>query len=206
MGFKQKEGGRYFTIYNGKFTVKADENTPGAVSRMNKEDKLVWEVYHDSFEGKLIKIGTKESPYGRSWIFVFTDGEGAVYNLNLPYGNSFAVALLKMLPNVNLGEKMELTPVSKEVDGKKQNSLFVKQNGVNVKHFYTKDNPNGLPDLEQIVVKGQKVWDDTRRLEFLQAMVERDILPKLEGATTHPADDLSVSESNLEDVEDDQPF
>ena len=36
-----------------------------------------------------------------------------------------------------------------------------------------------MPDMEQIVIKGAKVWDDTKRLAFLQDMVDTQILPKL---------------------------
>lgn len=209
MGFQNKTRGTYFTILDGKFSVKVDEGTEGAVTRENKEGNIVHEVYHDSFEGFLTKIDTKDGNYGKSWIFTFCDDLGEFYNLQLNYSNSFAVAFLKMLPNIDLSKKMELTPSSKMVDGKKVNSLFVKQGGVNIKHAYTRENPNGMPDLEQKIVKGQKVWDDTDRLIFLENMVRETILPRLNQNitpdTTAPTPETDTLNTEPEEDED-QPF
>lgn len=179
MAFGNREQGKYFNILDGRFSIRVPEGTPGAKTRVNKEGNTVHEMYHDSFTGKLVGISTKESnQYGKSWIFSFQDG-GEIYNLQLSYSNSSATAFLKMLPNIDLNKEMKLQPAVKEVDGKKKTSLFVSQEGQSIKHAYTKDIPNGLPPMEQVTVKGQLVWDDTKRIEFLHAMVMRDIVPKL---------------------------
>lgn len=181
MGFANREGGKYFNIMDGKFTIRVQEGTPGAVARVNKKGVTVHEVHHDSFEAKLVDIRTKDSPYGKNWEFDFQDG-GEIYTLQLSFSNSYATAFLKILPNIDLTKPMKLQPsAKKDADGKTKSSLFVSQDGVTLKHAYTKDNPNGLPNMEQIMVKGVPTWDDTKRLEFLQAMVEKDIKPKLPG-------------------------
>ena len=59
--------------------------------------------------------------------------------------------------------------------------MFLNQNGTAVKWAYTKDNPNGCPSLKQIKVKGQSTWDDSDMMEFLEAMVNNDIIPQLNG-------------------------
>lgn len=179
MGLENREGGNYITIFNGKFCQRVPEGTAGAEMRTNKLGKTVWEKFYTSFTGKLIDIRTQDGTYGKSWVFDFID-EGEVYHLQLSYSNSFATAFLKMLPNIDLSKEMKVSPSVKEVDGKSKSSLFVNQDGVAIKHAYTKDNPNGMPDMEQITIKGQLVWDDTKRLEFLQNMVNTEILPKLE--------------------------
>ncbi len=57
--------------------------------------------------------------------------------------------------------------------------------------------------MKQITVKGELVWDDTEGLEFLEAMVNRDILPKLSKETGAkvgaPAPEGTVSESDIND-------
>jgi hypothetical protein len=179
MGFADREGGRYFTILNGKFCVRVSPETPNAVARVNKLGKTVHEIYHDSFEGKLVNIRTRDSAdYGKNWEFDFKD-KGAIWTLQLSYSNSYATNILKILPNVDLTQEIKMQPSQKVEDGKTKSSLFISQNGVTLRHAYTKEAPNGLPDMEKLIVKGQEVWDDTKRLVFLQAMVERDILPKL---------------------------
>lgn len=181
MGFQDREQGQYFTILQGKFCIRVDESTPNAKTRVNKEGRTVHEVFHDSFTGKLVGIKVQDSPFGKNWIFSFKDKE-SVFNLQLSYSNSYATSILKMLPNIDLSKEMKIQPALKEVDGKNKSSLFISQDGVTVKHFYTKDNPNGLPPMEQIVVKGQPVWDDTKRIEFLHKMVEGTIIPKLKNS------------------------
>jgi hypothetical protein len=199
MALENKEKGQYITIYQGKLSQGVSKGTPGATQRINKNGKEVFEKYYDRFIGKLIGIKTKDGDYGRSWIFSFVDNK-EIYHLQLPYSNSFSVAFLKMLPNINLEEKMEFSPSTKEVDGKKQSSLFIKQNGVNIKHAYTKDHPNGLPEMKKIIVKGQEVWDDTERLKFLEKMLQEKILPKLK---KNP-DILDTQTTNLKQIAEEE--
>lgn len=204
MGFADREGGKYFTILGGKFSIRVSAETPGAVARVNKMGKTVYEVYHESFEGRLIAVRTTESrDYGKNWEFDFQDG-GEKYTLQLSYSNSYATNLLKILPNADLTKEMKIQPSQKMVDGKPKSSLFVSQDGVTLKHAYTKDEPNGLPPMEKIIVKGQETWDDTKRLVFLQAMVERDIIPKLPKNTAPvSATPMAVAETTESDDEDD---
>lgn len=178
MGLENREGGNWITIYNGKFSQKVQENVAGAVQRTNKLGKTVHEKFYDSFTGKLVNIRTQDGSYGRNWIFDFRDN-GEVFHLNLGYSNSFATAFLKMLPNIDVTKEMQVSPSVKEVDGKNRSSLFVKQGDNWIKSAYTKENPNGMPDLKQVKIKGQLAWDDTERMEFLEAMVNEEILPKL---------------------------
>lgn len=179
MALENRPEGKFITILNGKFCQRVPEGTPGAVQRTNKLNKVVWEKFYDSFTAKLVNIKVSDGAYGKSWNFMFKDS-GEIYTLQLSYSNSYATAFLKMLPNIDLTKEMKLSPSQKVEDGKTRSSLFVNQDGKTIKHAYTKDNPNGLPDMEEVVIKGQKQWDDTKRLEFLNNMVNTKILPQLE--------------------------
>lgn len=209
MGLDNREGGKYITILNGKFCVRVPQGTAGAVERVNKLGNTVYEKFYDSFEGKLINIRTQDSPYGKNWVFDFRD-EGEVYHLQLSYSNSYATNILKILPNIDITKEMKVQPAQRIEDGKTKSSLFISQDGTTLKHAYTKDNPNGLPQMEQITIKGQLVWDDTKRLEFLSAMVERDILPKLpkdaQVAPSKADEGLAVEESVASTETDDDDF
>lgn len=200
MGLDNREGGRYITILGGKFSQRVPEGTAGATQRTNKLGKVVFEKYYDSFTGKLINIKTSDgNGYGKNWIFDFKDA-GEVYHLQLSYSNSFATALLKMLPNCDLSKEMKVSPSVKEVDGKNKSSLFINQDGVAVKHAFTKDNPNGMPPMVQVKVKGELVWDDTDRLVFLQNMVDTKILPKLKAINGD--NDESVADAPKESLDE----
>lgn len=195
MAFEDRVGGKYFTILGGKFCIRTSADTPGAVERVNKEGNTVHEIFHDSFNGKLLNIRHRtEGKYGPSLEFDFRDNE-EVYTLQLSASNSYATNILKILPNADLTQEMKLQPDQKIVDGKAKSSIFISQNGKTLKHAYTKENPGGMPPMEQITVKGQLVWDDTKRLAFLIDMMERDILPKLpKDATAPAAQDAPASE------------
>lgn len=178
MGLEQRAEGRYITILGGKLCQRVPEGTEGAITRVNKIGNTVHEKFYDRFTGKLESIKIKDGEYGKTWNFGFRDKED-LYILQLSYSNSFATALLKILPNIDLTQEIKVSPSTKEVDGKNRSLLFVNQNGQALKHAYTMENPNGMPNMEQITVKGELVWDDTKRMIFLQNMVETTIIPKL---------------------------
>jgi len=180
MGLEQRGEGKFITILGGKFCQRVQEGTEGAITRTNKLGKTVHEKFYDSFTGKLVSIKVQDGAYGKTWNFGFKDKD-ELYTLQLSYSNSFATAFLKMLPNVDLTKEMKVSPSVKEVDGKNKSSLFINQDGVALKHAYTRENPNGMPDMEQVTVKGEKVWDDTKRIAFLHDMVMTTIVPKLGG-------------------------
>lgn len=203
MAFENRTGGKYFNIHKGKFAIRVAEGTPGAVARVLEKGenagKTVYEIYHDSFTGKLVGIRKKEGgKYGTSWEFDFQDG-GEIYTLQLSYSNSYATNILKILPNVDLTKEMKVQPSQKIEDGKTKSSLFISQNGVTLKHAFTKENPNGMPDMEQITVSGKLQWDDSKRLAFLEEMVTRDILPKLSGAMPVTATQTAAGEDSEDD-------
>jgi len=219
MSFSDKSSNKFFTILAGKFTVRVPEGTPGATTRVNKIGKTVHEVQHDSFTGILRDIRVTESAegYGKTWNFDLQSPEGeTMYTLQLSYSNSFSTALLKILPNLDLTQPFTMTPSTKEVDGKKQSTMFVNQNDTPVKHAYTKENPNGLPQMEELTVKGVKTWDDTKRLAFLENMVNTELLPKMHKATPQTPTNIETiedfkkamgePEGNFEISEEDVPF
>ncbi len=200
MALENRVEGNFITILGGKFCQRVQAGTPGSKERVNKVGKTVHEKFYDSFTGKLVGIKTQDGEYGKSWIFSFKDG-GEIYNLQLSYSNSFATAFLKMLPNVDLSKEMKVMPSTKVGDdGKNKSSLFINQDGVALKHAYTRENPNGMPDMKQIVVKGVTVWDDTDRLVFLENMVNEKIIPQLEGVPESAAPAQSQADKDFDAV------
>jgi hypothetical protein len=206
MGLDNREAGNFITILNGRFCQRVPEGTKDSVVRTNKLGKIVSEKFYDSFTGHLVNIKTQDGSYGKSWIFSFKDKED-LYHLQLSYSNSFATALLRMLPNVDLTKEMKVQPAVKEIDGKNKSSLFISQDGITLKHAYTKDNPNGLPPMTQVKVKGEMVWDDTDRMTFLYDMVMKDIVPKLEGVSVKGKSfEKDVEEINKSVETESEPF
>lgn len=198
MGLETRTGGNYITILAGKFCQRVQKDTEGAIERVNKIGNTVHEKFYDSFTGNLVDIKVQDGTYGKTWNFVFQDKEEP-YILQLSYSNSFSTALLKILPNVDLTQEMKLSPsVKVDENGKNKSSLFINQGGKALKHAFTRDNPQGMPDMEQVTVKGVLQWDDTKRLAFLQNMVDTQIIPKLPGIVAPASQPVPQGEVSVE--------
>lgn len=197
-------GGKFININSaGKFSMRVPKGTEGAVDRINKENKEVSELFFDFFTGTLKDIQVKEGSYGKQWEFKF-DANGELYTLQLSYSNSFAKNILKMIQNVDVTKPFTMSPKAEMVDGKNKTSLFINQDGTPVKHSYTKENPNGMPPMKQIKVKGQIAWDDTEAIEFLENMAKTVILPQLghvQSEVVVGLDDIKTkAEADAEDI------
>jgi len=209
MGLEKYEGGNWISILNGKFCQRVGQETAGAIQRTpsatNKLTKVVYEKYYDSFVGTLVGIRTKDSPYGLNWVFDFQDKK-EIYHLTTSYSNSYAKALLSMLPNADLSKPMRVSPMVKEVEGKKKSSLFLNQDGKPLKHYFTREHPNGLPPMVEVTVKGQKTWDDTAQLAFYENYVKTEIIPKLPKPTVvTPEPEQSQADKDFADLTGGEP-
>ena len=67
---------------------------------------------------------------------------------------------------------------------------------VKIAPAFTKDKPNGLPEMKQIKVKGKVTWDDSDMCEFLEAKA-KECFAKIAAAP--------INDENSEDLED-APF
>jgi hypothetical protein len=172
----------YLQISNGKLVRSFSSPTQKSVSRTNKVGKEVHEEFYDSLTGYVKGISTKETEYGKFWVINVNDGESD-YTLSTNYSGGYAVSFLKAIPNADLSRVMTITPKIM-VDGDKRNSvMFINQDGKGLKHYWTKDNPGQLPNLEKIKIKGKDTWDDTKRLEYLENFVKDLFNSKVEPAS-----------------------
>jgi len=180
----------FYTITDGRICRTFKAATAKSIERVNKMGKIVHEEFMDGLSGRITEIKTKDHPdYGKFWLITLTDGDWSGV-VQIKYSSGYASAFLKMLPNVDLSKDVTIVP-KMTIDGdKKKASLFIMQEGVPLKHFYTKDNPNGLPQMKKIKVKGKETWDDTEMMEFLEKMVFTEVVPKLNGASSEDSKEI----------------
>ena len=186
MGAVQFSNAIYLSITDGKLSRRVKEPTATSKERTTKENKVVHEEFFQAWKGRITNITTKENDYGKQWLVTIEDEDGEAI-LQMPYSSGYSAAFLKTLPNVNFKEEVVIVPKLTVEGDKKKTTLFINQNGSALKWYYTKDNPQGLPELKQIKVKGKVTWDDSDIMEFLENMVNTKILPKLSGAKATPA-------------------
>lgn len=179
MGAIQESNAIFLTISNGKICRKVMKPTDKSIERINKNGVTVNEEYYKGWKGRITDIQVREhKEFGKFWNITLSDEDGdAILQMN--YSSGYSAAFLKILPNIDLSSDVVITPNLKIEGDKKKTSLFITQHGVPLKHYFTKDNPNGIPQLRKIKVKGKDTWDDTEIMEFLEKMVVTEIRPKL---------------------------
>lgn len=204
MGAVQQSNAIFLTISNGQICRKVQSKTKDSKERVNKNGVTVHEEYYKGWKGRITAIEVREhKEFGKFWNVTLTDDQGDAI-LQMKYSSGYATAFLKMLPNVDLNSDVIITPKLTIEGDKKKTSLFITQHGQPIKWYYTKDNPNGLPELKKIKVKGKEQWDDSDIAEFLENMVNTDIASKLPKGGSSAGGDASA----IEDVEnmEEAPF
>lgn len=171
---KQSSNTIYLSVADGKLVRQHREATSETTQRVTKTGKLVHEERFKDLVAQLIGAETKENDFGKQWCLKFKDGED-MYIVNMPYSSRYAASFLKALPNIDLPKNVKFMPWSmndKQDATKKVTGVTCYQsdgNGwVKIAPAFTKDNPNGLPQMKQVKVKGVVQWDDTDLMEFLE--------------------------------------
>lgn len=179
MGAVLQTNAIYLTISNGQLCRKFNSPTKASKERVNKKGVTVNEEYYKGWKGRITGIAVQEhKEFGKFWNVTITDEQGeAIIQMN--YSSGYSAAFLKTLPNIDLDSDIVFSPNMKIENDKKKATVFITQHGQPVKWYYTKDNPNGLPELQKMKVKGKVTWDDSDIMEFLEKMVFTTIVPKL---------------------------
>jgi len=202
MAAGQSNNGIFYGISKGKISRQVASKTAHSIKRTNKNGKLVHEEFYHYLDGIITAVTTKDHPdYGKFWVVTLKDAEsGQDQILQFNYSSGYANGFLKALPNVDLSAKVKLSPSAKTEDSKTKTTLFINQHGKAIKWAFTKDEPNGLPQLKQVKVKGKITWDDSDCMEFLEKMVKDQIVPQLSATKREP---VTVEE---EEATEDLPF
>lgn len=206
MGAIQESNAIFLTISNGKICRRVPKKTATSQERVNKNGVTVQEEYYKGWKGRITAIAVREHPdFGKFWNVTLTDQDGDAV-LQMQYSSGYSAAFLKTLPNIDLSADVIITPNQKMEGDKKKTTLFITQHGIPLKHFYTRDNPNGLPELKQIKVKGKITWDDSDMMEFLENMVNTEIVPKLpkQGAAASSPEPVEAGDADPD--KEDLPF
>jgi len=182
MGAIKSTSAIYLTIADGKFCRRFQSPNADTIERVNKDGKVVYEEFYKAFEGRITNIQTRENEYGKSWM-VTLDDNGETYIVQMNYSSGYSASFLKALPNVDFSKNVILAPSMKIEGEKKKTTMFINQDGKAIKWAYTRENPNGLPELVKIKVKGKETWDDSEQMEFLENMVKTVVLPQLSDET-----------------------
>ena len=146
----------YLNISNGKLVYKENGS---------EEKKTA-----DSVFGVIKKVEFCDDEYqGQSFNkvkMVISDGGEFDYMLQMRTDSGYFRGFCNSLRSGNPLESVKISPSVKEVNGKKQITCFVQQDGKWLKHFFNKDNNGDLPTLEKVNFKGKDIYDGTAQVNY----------------------------------------
>jgi hypothetical protein len=168
-------GKKFLSIADGKLVQTFKEPTEGAKERLNKNSRMVYEIQHDYVIGEILSIAKKENDYGIFLLIDIKDGAD-IYQISTQFSGRYSSSFLKALPNIDLMNPVRLLPwsmIDKNDPSRKITGITLYQNDgngwVKVLPYYTKESPNGLPEMVKVKIKGKESWDDTDMMDFLFA-------------------------------------
>jgi hypothetical protein len=211
MGLENNGNKIYLSVADGKIVQRVKEDGQDVTKRTTDDGKIIFEKKHNALSGMLTGISVSEKEFNgkpiKQWNFDIEDG-GQVYQLQIKYSSGYSTSLLKALanPEVDFSKPIRIAPWAKTINDKKKTSIYLSQGGEDIKWYFTKDEPNGLPEMKQIKVKGEMVWDDYDMMQFFEAFVKKEIVPKLsKGKSAAVAEPAGYGPNNTPE-EDDLPF
>jgi hypothetical protein len=168
MGLEQNSSGKTFlSIADGSIVRRYKEANERTKQRITKTGKVVHEEHFSTLSGLIDGFGKREHEYGVDFEITVKDGE-QVYQLSMPFSSRYASSFMKALPNVDLTKEVKLRPWSLK-DGEKTITGITLYQPDKIAPFYTKEAPNGLPEMVQVKVKGKITYDDDAMMSFLFA-------------------------------------
>jgi hypothetical protein len=208
-------GYTFFTFSKGKFIQRVPEGTEGAVPRVLENGpnigKTVHEITFDTLEGQILQLEVSESQYGDKleiYLDVTIEGEPEeIMKITLPFSSSYGKGFLKRIPNLDFSKDLVLKGYDIFNKEKSRNEYFLipRQDG-KIESAFTKENPNGFPQLKKIKVKGKDIWDDTEQLEFLKALIKSTNFIGLGSETTQEETPTVEEEDAFPEPNNEQVF
>lgn len=224
MGLGNSTRSIYLQIVDGKIARRRQAPIDGVTkTRQTSTGKLVHEELFDHVSGyiKDIKILPPKAgfeKFGDTLSFDIVDGDES-YILQTQKDGGYSTAFFRMMMNIDFTKRTTIIPSMKMENEKKKVTMFINQAGVTgaIKHFFTKDNPQGMPGLVKVVIRGKEEWDNTDMMKFFIRVLNEKVMPKLHAAAKLlpdlPAEkkaDETVDKSALSisdaEMEDDLPF
>ncbi|BAQ92509.1 hypothetical protein [uncultured Mediterranean phage uvMED] len=175
---------KYINFISGKFVERVPEGTQGAEARKltkgPNEGKEIFELKHDNYAGQIFDIRVESTEYGQKLVMLMdiaNEGEPeTTAKISLSMSSGPAKGFCAKMENIDFSKDVELRGYYIERSDKPGvfgSYMVPYQGGAKIAPLYTRDNPNGLPEMEKIKVKGVEMWDDTKQIEFYSKIVDR---------------------------------
>lgn len=197
----------YYNVTNGKIVKSYGKTEPDGIAttpRVNKNGETVYEQNYDYISGKISNCRVdSHDEYGDSIKLTLTDSEDV--ELSIKFDSSYGRSFLFKLNNIDVSNDVKITPYSfTNKEGKGVTGLNVHQNGVKLLSEHTRETPNGLPQLKQVMFNGKNQWDKTEQITFLKEKLN-GFISKLVPVEFTEVDAASEENTSIDD-KDELPF
>lgn len=173
----------FLSFKNNKIAQRVEEGGKTIQTVNPRTGETITRNYNlfDSISGELKKVSLFEGKFGKNVKVSLLDDE-ELYVIDLPLNSDYCLDFLKRLPNLNLGQFIEVKPVS--VKAEKEGQVILNKEGKPVynfytsvktvgadgemeavKSFYSKENP--LPEWKKVTVNGSTKLDRTDQINAL---------------------------------------
>jgi hypothetical protein len=173
---KKESNFNFYKVVNFELQKACKQTDTGAIAR-EYNDKMYYYQAFKSVNGLLhsLTVEEKESKDGKQKFEILhiwlKDIELNTFEaIEMYYHSREAQSFLNAIKNANLNEVIEVE-ICKDKE-KETTFLLIKQNEAIIKRYYTKENPNGLPPLENVGTVKKPKWIDVKMYDFYEAMIK----------------------------------
>lgn len=177
----------YVDLRNGKVMRYSKTNEPGTFPVVTSKGDTRYYYIYDYIEGTVTNFSTRQEEIAGKTKLKFqihlTDA-GETYIVKMDVDSAYFRMFCSVLPNINWNYPVRLIPRMKEENQVKKSSLIIVNNGNPVKFAFTKDNPNGKPEVTFTKNKKGEIVDIDREEELKFFF---DLITKAKSQLVHPA-------------------
>lgn len=203
-----KASGLWYTLVEGKFRTKVNEDTPNAVRRdwttPDGKSGVKYELVYNALFGKIEGIKVVDGDYGKQIVITLEEDEdGQTPVIALSADSKYGVDFMKRLPNAKLDQPIRFIPFDFEDEkGKRLVGLRLEHKDdagkytVKIQNYFS-DGEKALHDFPVPPANAKEIWDkkdwknyfDYTIVKFLLAHLTENTLPKF-GAKVSPGNSM----------------
>jgi len=158
-------------------TLPRNIDKDNLLTRQNSKGRTVYYKRFDALFGMVENMFIRDHDYGQDITIDFTDDKEN-YRLQFNVKNNYGKDFMMKVKNIDLSLPLYIKPydfVPEDNPGRRIVGVGLKQGGEKVGKYYTKDEPNGLPEATPREVRGKLKWDTAfiEQDEFLLEQFEK---------------------------------
>ena len=168
-GLRNEEikGGKFLNFKDGKIISAASGQKESFTNVMGLITDL--DIVDEEYKGK---------EYRKIVLFI-TDDETNTWKLGFPLESGYGTAFCSMAHNLDFSKPADISGGIKEMENDKSyGMMFIKQDGKNLKWFYTKESPE-VPKGVKARDRSGEFWDYSARNDFFHKMLIEEIRPAI---------------------------